>query len=214
MKVSASYTEYFQFLKSVKKTDSSVRKALKSKESARNILEAAKSNRYKRKSNYLSRKKRLENLQAAVINYERACETYSEAGQAYDSQFSDFKQFVIALAGVPKIHRNNVELAIRQNGVIDIFFGCKGYPVGDGHGHYVIDRKARVEKWREQGVLHTPKKKKGKLLPFTRSSQNTIDPNVDFVDLEWNMEDPEWDMVGLDCGMIDSGWKEALSCAI
>lgn len=172
-------TEFIRLKKQLNRSSKSVRRAHESRETTKDALKSAKSNIYKRKASHPNREKRQENYQIAIIKNENANANFYKATGAYSSQLRDFEQFAIKLAEVPVIFRDNVSVVISQNGETEIYFGGKKYPLGFGHGHYTIDKRGRVTKWREQGVLHTRMKKNAKVFPFTRCSDDTIEPNWD-----------------------------------
>lgn len=117
-------------------------------------------------------------------NYKLAVEKHEVAASNYDKALADytyleqkFKSYVLSFYGVPKRHRNNVFIRRKPNGITDIFFGGTSGPLGDGHGHYVINRNGKLVCRIEQGERHLHREnKKGEvrihLVPATQSLRN------------------------------------------
>lgn len=104
-------------------------------------------------------------LKRAISNasamYRQAMQDYQEARQRYYDAEDDFNQALerlypakgfneaeqkrlVHLAGVPYQYADDVAIVVKEDGIINLYFGGEGRPDGPGHGHYAIDSKGNA----------------------------------------------------------------------
>lgn len=74
--------------------------------------------------------------------------------RAEQEQRKDDKRLLAQQAGVPSQYWDDVWVSIDSDGNVNIYFGGVGEPVGEGHGHYAIDRFGNVTYARDPGDDH------------------------------------------------------------
>lgn len=63
-------------------------------------------------------------------------------------------QVMVIANNIPPQHRDNVSITEYENGAINIYFGGKGSPAGNGHGHICIDPSGKVRYTRNPWSKH------------------------------------------------------------
>lgn len=102
-------------------------------------------------------------------------------------------------AGIPSRYLDNIRIAKKPDGTIQIYFGGIGKPDGPGHGHYTVQSNSEVTHAREPFTPHGP--------------QNFTDSKRDYFDIVMNEVAGKWEF-GFNCSFrgypafVESGYSQ------
>ncbi len=78
-------------------------------------------------------------VQAEEVHYANADEELARAKPTPQARREMRRRSIIARAGVPEHFRDDVEIRQGKGGKINLYFGGIDGPLGENHGHYVLD---------------------------------------------------------------------------
>lgn len=135
-----------------------MKKALDQKNTARKRIEKINKKRNRQiynssnkcTSNNSKQQESIKSLQKANAHYEKCCKRHTVTCEEYDAA----KLALVDFVGISQRYPNNYVVKRSGQGFMNIFFGGKGNPLGQGHGHYVVTDNGLVIYKRECGEKH------------------------------------------------------------